>query len=545
MSSSEFTSRLQVINRNTIHQYFASHATFGANQKDSSSLTNDDGLARKLKTNLHLPAIILPVIHVESLEQTVRNVELIVNECGLYGCFLINHGYGYEELLPIIIKVREMFPQIWLGVNFLAVSGEKAFKILADLQEEHGCQVDGYWADNAWIEEKGEDQTKAEEIRKVQKDVSSKWNGLYLGGVCFKAQRTVEEEYWEAAARRSVGFVDVVMTSGVKTGQAAKLDKIEVMRRGVGPTKVLGVASGITPENVIEYLDLVDVLLVATGVSDDFHNLNKARLQLLIDNVRMYEHLWYEIGAIWRKPNTKACEIIDHPDAMPDKETVANYHTARPNHPQESRPSNSESVSLFVKQRKQYLVNMSGNVKDFAKYAWLDPSSICLYDLNILVKDLLAPFLINFTEKIDFVAGIDAAGFYYAGAMAAYLDCGFLSIRKVGKLCTNTDSVLYSDYTNQTKQLEMRQNVQLKGKVVLLMDQWIETGGTMGAAITLLENRGANIIGIVVVGSEAVPGDARYDKLKPYRIVEAVPTAIFHHELKTRDLKIMKQRLIL
>ena len=63
--------------------------------------------------------------------------------------------------------------------------------MLGDLAKE-GTQVDGYWADNARIDEHAdaEHQTAAERIREAYK--ASGWNGLYFGGTAFKKQRHVD-----------------------------------------------------------------------------------------------------------------------------------------------------------------------------------------------------------------------------------------------------------------------------------------------------------------------------------------------------------------
>jgi predicted TIM-barrel enzyme len=50
----------------------------------------------------------------------------------------------------------------------------------------------------------------------------------------------------------------------------------------------LGIASGITPENVEEYLPLADCFLVATGIIRSFSQLDLTRVRLLIERVRSY-----------------------------------------------------------------------------------------------------------------------------------------------------------------------------------------------------------------------------------------------------------------
>ena len=76
---------------------------------------------------------VFPVIHVLENEQAERNVKIAI-DAGCPGVFLINHDFDYPDFLPIIRHVRNVFPDLWLGVNFLAVTGKKAFPILASLE---------------------------------------------------------------------------------------------------------------------------------------------------------------------------------------------------------------------------------------------------------------------------------------------------------------------------------------------------------------------------------------------------------------------------
>jgi len=80
--------------------------------------------------------------------------------------------------------------------------------------------------------------------------------------------------------------MDVVTTSGVATGHSADLEKINTFRRACGDSP-LAVASGITPENVKQYIPMVDAVLVATGINfkDDFYNIDPVKLALLMENI--------------------------------------------------------------------------------------------------------------------------------------------------------------------------------------------------------------------------------------------------------------------
>ena len=172
--------------------------------------------------------VVLPVIHVLDNAQAERNVRVVVEE-GAAGCFLINHDFEMDRFLPIIAHVRARFPALWLGVNFLAVTGKLAFPALGRLKRD-GILVDGYWADDARIDERRSqsDQPEAQEIAAAM--ASSGWAGFYTGGTCFKKQRDVLPQHYEYAARLATAYMDAVCTSGVATGHAADSDKIRTLR---------------------------------------------------------------------------------------------------------------------------------------------------------------------------------------------------------------------------------------------------------------------------------------------------------------------------
>lgn len=232
------------------------------------------------------PAV-LPVIHVTDKAQAERNVRIVIGE-GAAGCFLINHDFGVDRFLPIITHVRERFPALWMGVNFLAVTGKDAFPVLGDLQRKGIC-VDGYWADDARIDERrgADDQIEARGIAVAR--AASGWTGLYTGGTCFKKQREVDPAHYAAAARIAARHMDVVCTSGVATGHAADAGKIATFRAAIGGG-VLALASGITPDNAPSYARDVDCFMVATGINrpGDFYTIAPDRLRDLLDFTRRW-----------------------------------------------------------------------------------------------------------------------------------------------------------------------------------------------------------------------------------------------------------------
>ena len=222
--------------------------------------------------------VILPVIHVLTHDQAAANIDKLIAS-GIRGCFLINHDFDVATFLPIIRTIRAQYPDFWIGVNFLAISGGDAFPILAELANA-GCLIDAYWADDARIDERKNHQTEAERISQIRQ--ASDWTGLYFGGTAFKKQRPVHADDYPTAAQIAGDYMDVVTTSGVATGSAAEISKISTFRNAL-PETPIALASGITPENAADYAK-IDCFMVATGINitDDFYTIDPAKLNLLM-----------------------------------------------------------------------------------------------------------------------------------------------------------------------------------------------------------------------------------------------------------------------
>lgn len=96
--------------------------------------------------------------------------------------------------------------------------------------------------------------------------------------------------------------------------------------------------------------------------------------------------------------------------------------------------------------------------------------------------------------KIDKVAGIEARGFILGGAVAHQLCAGFVPLRKKGKLPHKTRSVTY-DLEYGVDEMEMHLDAVSQGERVVLIDDLIATGGTALAAVDLLSQSGAHLLG--------------------------------------------------
>lgn len=219
--------------------------------------------------------VLLPVIHVESAAQTLRNVQ-IARTAGADGVFLINHCMSWRGLLQIQHESVIAFPNWWVGVNCLDLKPAEAFTHLSS-------EIPGLWVDNAMVHETQPAQSDAERILRSQQQ--SGWPGLYFGGVAFKYQRQVND--LANACNIAKQFMDVVTTSGPGTGSAASPEKIRAMKQALGQFP-LAIASGITPENVADYLDAADCFLVATGISSSFYEFDPARVAALVGRIRAF-----------------------------------------------------------------------------------------------------------------------------------------------------------------------------------------------------------------------------------------------------------------
>ena len=160
-----------------------------------------------------------------------------------------------------------------------------------------------------------------------------------------------------------------------------------------------------------------------------------------------------------------------------------------------------------------YLNIMAPNTKG-NKFAWLDPTSI--YINAQAFSDLQDDLLEDLKDvEFDVVAGLDAMGFVLGAALAARRGVGFLPIRKAGKLCVETDKVSFGNYSGRTQDMEMRIPAFASGTRVLLVDQWVETGGTMDGSVRLVERQGGVIAGMVAVAIEENERTNKYRSLYP------------------------------
>lgn len=94
----------------------------------------------------------------------------------------------------------------------------------------------------------------------------------------------------------------------------------------------------------------------------------------------------------------------------------------------------------------------------------------------------------------DVLAGIESRGFLVAAPLALKLGCGFTMVRKKGKLPGKTISYEY-DLEYGSDVIEIQDDAVKPGQRVVILDDLLATGGTMGASIELFKSVGAEVVG--------------------------------------------------
>jgi adenine phosphoribosyltransferase len=96
-------------------------------------------------------------------------------------------------------------------------------------------------------------------------------------------------------------------------------------------------------------------------------------------------------------------------------------------------------------------------------------------------------------ENVDKIVGIDARGFVFGAVLAYKLGVGFVPVRKKGKQPPETIEELYSlEYGSGT--LEIHKDAITEGEKIIIIDDLIATGGTVGATVKLVKKLGGDII---------------------------------------------------
>lgn len=143
---------------------------------------------------------------------------------------------------------------------------------------------------------------------------------------------------------------------------------------------------------------------------------------------------------------------------------------------------------------------------------------IVFYDISTLLRHAAAwqEAMRELAAKVepyrpDLLAGIESRGFLIAAPLALKLGCGFLMVRKPGKLPGKT---VGNDYALEygSDRVEIQADAVVPGRRVVVVDDLVATGGTMAAAIALLQSVGAVVpAAAALIELKSLNGRARVD----------------------------------
>lgn len=145
------------------------------------------------------------------------------------------------------------------------------------------------------------------------------------------------------------------------------------------------------------------------------------------------------------------------------------------------------------------LKSMIRTIPDFPK------KGIMFRDITTILQNkegfayVIDQFYERYKDKnIDIVVGIESRGFIFGATLAYKLGCSFVPIRKEGKLPHKTMRQEYSlEYG--TAAIEIHEDAIKQGQNVLIVDDLLATGGTLLAAIKLVELLGGKVVECAIV----------------------------------------------
>ncbi len=151
---------------------------------------------------------------------------------------------------------------------------------------------------------------------------------------------------------------------------------------------------------------------------------------------------------------------------------------------------------------------MDGRIEDLVASLISDVADfptpgVLFKDIGPLIGDgqafgALIGLLASRHTRVEAVAGIEARGFIFGGALAHALGVGFVPIRKKGKLPGGTVELAY-DLEYGSAEIAVQAHAIEPGQRILVLDDVLATGGTAAAACALVEQVGGVVVGVDVV----------------------------------------------
>lgn len=126
---------------------------------------------------------------------------------------------------------------------------------------------------------------------------------------------------------------------------------------------------------------------------------------------------------------------------------------------------------------------------------WRDPE--LLRDIGVALADLFRD------NEITVVMGLEAHGFVLGPLAAVELGAGFVEVRKEPSAASDSDRWIRCttppDYRDRNLVLGVRRDLVAAGDRVLLVDDWVDTGGQASGVRRIVDEAGASWVGTAVI----------------------------------------------
>lgn len=212
---------------------------------------------------------IFPVIHIDATNpktQPTKNAGICVKS-GIQGIFLIQMEMENKLILPAALRIKEKFPSLKIGINFLGTPPPRVLNIAVENPE-----ISMVWCDQSIATFQGPSPVGISCQLLLRKTPQIE----LFAGVAFKYQKSSFNP--TGCARETLLLGAIPTTSGPGTGQEASERKLLDLRKKLSPEDPLAVASGVSTENAKTMAKYCSHLLVASSIAKDEHNLDPKKL---------------------------------------------------------------------------------------------------------------------------------------------------------------------------------------------------------------------------------------------------------------------------
>lgn len=239
---------------------------------------------------------LIVALHSQHLEHALEGAKIAIDN-GAHGVALVTYAIPPLSGLAFADRIKEKFPYHKVLLNVLQRDPYK----FRDKNRSRGpkcimesaryTNIDGLITDIPVIKginpiaDEPEYVDYADTLLQWQQE--NWWDKLYFWGFDFKGKHLINAKIYPSAVEQAKKYLDVITTSWLVTSVAPDIEKIIRIKSLAGDHPV-GLASGVTSENIHEYLPYTDISIVATGISKDYYNLDPNKVAQLAKIIEQY-----------------------------------------------------------------------------------------------------------------------------------------------------------------------------------------------------------------------------------------------------------------